>query len=69
MSLRYSEKVHSNGKNCFTEFIRFGFFLPNFEKSNFIPTKTLDWLGFTWNLEDGVIEVPKKKIDKIQTKI
>jgi hypothetical protein len=43
------------------------FFLPNFEKSIFIPTKTLD--GFTWNLEDGVIEVPKKKIDKIPTKI
>jgi hypothetical protein len=34
-------------------------FLPYFEKSIFILTKTLDWLGFTWNLEDGVIEVPK----------
>jgi len=46
-----------------------GFFLPNFEKSIFIHTKALDWLGFTWNPEDGVIEVLKTKIDKIQTKI
>ena len=44
-------------------------FLPNFEKSIFTPTQKLDWLGFTWNLELGVIEVPRAKIDKIQVKI
>ena len=44
-------------------------FLPNMEKSNFTPTQKLDWLGFTWNLELGVIEVPRMKIDKIKMKI
>ena len=68
MGLQYSEKVHSNGKIVLQNLIDSDF-LPNFEKSIFIPTKTLDWLGFTWNLEDGFIEVPKKKIYKIQTKI
>ena len=58
MGLQYSEKVHSNGKIVLQNLIDSDF-LPNFEKSIFIPTKTLDWLGFTWNLEDGVIEVPK----------
>ena len=54
-------------KNVLQNLLDSFFFLTNFEKSIFIPTKTLD--GFKWNLEDGVIEVPKKKIDKIQTKI
>jgi len=44
-------------------------FLPNMEKSNFTPTQKLDWLGFTWNLELGVIEVPRMKIEKIKMKI
>lgn len=44
-------------------------FLPNMEKSNFTPTQKLDWLGFTWNLELGVIGVPRMKIEKIKMKI
>ena len=44
-------------------------FVPNYEKSIFNPTQILDWLGFTWNLKDGVIEVPRQKIDKIKSNI
>lgn len=44
-------------------------FLPNFEKSIFVPTQKLGWLGFIWNLESGVIEVPKTKVEKIHANI
>lgn len=29
----------------------------------------MNWLGFTWNLEQGVIEVPENKMENIQRKI
>ena len=39
-------------------------FLPNYDKSIFTPVQSIDWLGFTWNLKDGVLEVPLKKMIK-----
>ena len=44
-------------------------FLPNYDKSIFTPVQSIDWLGFTWNLKDGVLEVPLKKKIKMRDKI
>lgn len=44
-------------------------FLPNYDKSIFTPVQSLEWLGFTWNLKDGVLEVPLKKLVKTRDKI
>ena len=44
-------------------------FLPIYEKSIFTPKQQLHWLGFTWYLEQGFIEVPENKMEKIQRKI
>ena len=38
-------------------------FQVNFDKSQFFPTDKIVWLGFLWNLRDGVLEVPQEKID------
>ena len=44
-------------------------FLPNYDKSIFTPVQSTDWLGFKWNLKDGVLEVPLKKMIKMRDKI
>ncbi|XP_021348504.1 uncharacterized protein LOC110447257 isoform X1 [Mizuhopecten yessoensis] len=44
-------------------------FLPNFEKSQFNPTIQIEWLGFLWNLENGSLEVPRKKLVSILKKV
>ena len=44
-------------------------FLPNYDKSIFTPVQSIDWLGFSWNLKDGVLEVPLKKMIKMRDKI
>ena len=44
-------------------------FLSNYDKSIFTPVQSIDWLGFTWNLKDGVLEVPLKKMIKLRDKI
>ena len=31
-------------------------FLPNYDKSIFTPVQSIDWLGFTWNLKDSVLQ-------------
>ena len=43
--------------------------LPNYDKSIFTPVQYIDWLDFTWNLKDGVLEVPLKKMIKMRDKI
>ena len=44
-------------------------FLPNYDKSIFTPVQSIDWLGFSWNLKDGVLEVPLKKMIKMRDKL
>jgi hypothetical protein len=41
-------------------------FLPNYDKSIFTPVQSIDWLGFTWNLKDGV-SFKEKDQKNIQT--
>jgi hypothetical protein len=43
-------------------------FLPNYDKSIFTPVQSIDWLGFTWNLKDGVLDnmfVPRQNSMKM----
>ena len=42
--------------------------LPNYDKSIFTPVQSIHWLVFTWNLKDGVLEVPLKKMIKRREK-
>ena len=44
-------------------------FVPNKDKSIWIPTKNLTWLGFIWNLRDGHLEIPQKKLDRLKERI
>ena len=44
-------------------------FLVNQEKSQWGPTQILDWLGFTWNLRDGIIDIPKHKLENLREKV
>jgi hypothetical protein len=44
-------------------------FVPNYDKSVFTPTQKIEWLGFIWNLQEGVIQVPHGKITNIADKI
>jgi len=37
-------------------------FLPNYEKSVWSPTRTLEWIGFIWNMELGEIQISPTKI-------
>ena len=39
----------------------------NFEKSQFTPVETIVWLGFSWNLRDGILEIPNEKIQNISS--
>ena len=44
-------------------------FLVNQGKSQWEPVQILDWLGFTWNLRDGFIDIPGHKIENLHLKI
>ena len=37
-------------------------FLPNYEKSVWKPQISIDWLGFVWDLDKGILSIPEKKI-------
>lgn len=41
-------------------------FVINTEKSVLEPTKSIVWLGFLWNMENGTLEVPVEKIKDIR---
>ena len=36
--------------------------VPNKEKSVWVPTQELDWLGMTWNARDGSLKITKRRI-------
>ena len=44
-------------------------FLVNEEKSQFIPSKKMTWLGFVWNLEKGTLDIPDDKVKVILSMI
>ena len=44
-------------------------FLPNLEKSVWVPTLVIDWLGFTINLFQGLLFIPGKKIKRVLSDI
>ena len=44
-------------------------FLVNEEKSQFIPSKKMKWLGFVWNLEKGTLDIPDDKVKVILSMI
>lgn len=41
-------------------------FIINTEKSVLEPTKSIVWLGFLWNMENGTLEVPVEKFKDIK---
>lgn len=51
-----------------TDLARAGF-LVNQEKSIWEPSLKLDWLGFEWDLIQGVISIPFNKLENLRTKI
>lgn len=51
-----------------TDLARAGF-LVNQEKSVWEPSPKLDWLGFEWDLSQGVISIPFNKLANLRTKI
>ena len=51
-----SEKIHSDLE-------KFGFVLAS-EKCNWVPIQGLDWLGFHWDMIEGVIRITEKRIEK-----
>lgn len=40
-------------------------FVVNTEKFVWVPQKCLEWLGFTWNMEEGCLELPSVKVEKL----
>ena len=38
----------------------------NFEKSEFIPTKKIEWLGLYWNSEEFSINIPQRRISDVE---
>ena len=41
-------------------------FVVNETKSIWTPVESLQWLGFTWNLQKGTLEIPDKKFDNLK---
>ena len=44
-------------------------FITHMEKSRWDPTRTIVWLGFEINLEQGKIIIPQRKIDALQSQL
>lgn len=40
-------------------------FVVNTEKFVWVPQKCLEWLGFIWNKEEGCLELPSVKVEKL----
>ena len=58
----HSTKVKS------ADLVRSGF-VPNSEKSIWVPTLVIDWLGFTIDLLQGLLFIPGKKIKRVLSDI
>ncbi|VDH95207.1 Hypothetical predicted protein [Mytilus galloprovincialis] len=41
----------------------------NEEKSQWHPVQSLEWLGFTWNLLEGAIDIPVQKLENLRVKV
>ncbi|XP_071141766.1 uncharacterized protein [Mytilus edulis] len=41
-------------------------FVVNNKKSVWTPVQIMEWLGFNWNLKEGTLEVPVKKIENLK---
>ena len=54
----------SQAKQVHSDLISAGFII-NEEKSTWIPCQGLVWLGLHWNLADGNLEIPEKRINKV----
>ena len=61
VALDHSTKVKS-------DLVRSGF-VPNSEKSIWVPTLVIDWLGFTIDLFQGLLFIPGKKIKRVLSDI
>ena len=44
-------------------------FVPNFEKSIWVPTLVIDWLGFTIDYFQGLLFIPGKKIQRVLSNV
>ena len=51
-----------------TDLVRSGF-VPSLEKSVWVPTSVLDWLGFTIDLFQGLLFVPGTKLKRVLSDI
>ena len=40
--------------------------VPNLEKSLWSPVQSLEWLGLIWDLRQGVIRIPQRKLSELQ---
>ena len=54
----------SQAKQVQSDLISSGFII-NEEKSTWVPCHSLVWLGLYWNLAEGNLEIPEKRINKV----
>ena len=54
----------SQAKQVQSDLISAGFII-NEEKSTWVPCQGLVWLGLYWNLAEGNLEIPEKRINKV----
>lgn len=59
-------KTCKSASNLKQNFLQKSGFVINTEKSVLEPTKSIVWLGFFWNMENGTLEVPVEKIKDIR---
>lgn len=55
-------KTCKSASNLKQNFLQKSGFVINTEKSVLEPTKSIVWLGFLWNMENGTLEVPVEKL-------
>ena len=58
----------SQAKQVRSDLISAGFVIHE-EKSKWVPCQGLVWLGLYWNLADGSLEIPEKRLEKVTTQI
>ena len=59
------DSATDNSAVVFKTLMRAGF-IPNYDKSTWLPTQVLTWLGFIYDLINGIIAASSDKIDKAQ---
>ena len=60
----YEESCNYMSGKVLTDLLSVGF-LPNYEKSVWKPQRSLEWLGFVWNLDKDILSVPDLKMHNI----